>query len=49
MQARRTSSNVLLNTALQEFYGAADEMGLSEKLIAVLSRSERRLNVSIHG
>lgn len=44
---RRTSTNVLLNTALQEFYGAADEMGLSEKLIAILSRSERRLHVSI--
>ncbi|MBQ7155517.1 MAG: Glu/Leu/Phe/Val dehydrogenase [Synergistaceae bacterium] len=47
MQKRRKSSNVLLDTALQEFYGAADEMGLSENLIAVLSRSERRVQVSI--
>lgn len=46
-QARRKSSNVLLNTALQEFYGAADEMGLSEKLVAILSRSERRMHVSV--
>lgn len=46
-QERRKSSNVLLDTALQEFYGAADEMGLSEKLISVLSHSERRVQVSI--
>lgn len=47
IQARRKSSNVLLDTALQEFYGAADEMGLSEKLISILSHSERRVQVSI--
>lgn len=47
MQERRKSSNVLLDTALQEFYGAADEMGLSERLISVLSHSERRVQVSI--
>ncbi|MBQ3654942.1 MAG: Glu/Leu/Phe/Val dehydrogenase [Synergistaceae bacterium] len=47
MQARRKSSNVLLDTALQEFYGAADEMGLSERLISILSRSERQVKVSI--
>ncbi|MBQ7151379.1 MAG: Glu/Leu/Phe/Val dehydrogenase [Synergistaceae bacterium] len=47
MQERRKSTNVLLDTALQEFYGAADEMGLDEKLIAVLSHSERRIQVSI--
>ena len=46
-QKRRNSSNVLLDTALQEFYGAADEMGLSENLISVLSRSERMVQVSI--
>ncbi|MBR1418176.1 MAG: Glu/Leu/Phe/Val dehydrogenase [Synergistaceae bacterium] len=44
---RRKSDNVLLDTALQEFYGAADEMGLSEKLIAILSHAERRLEVSV--
>ena len=47
LQERRKSSNVLLDTALQEFYGAADEMRLSEKLISILSHSERRVQVSI--
>ena len=47
IQERRKSSNVLLDTALQEFYGAADEMGLNEKLISILSHSERRVQVSI--
>ncbi|MBQ6739019.1 MAG: Glu/Leu/Phe/Val dehydrogenase [Synergistaceae bacterium] len=47
VQERRKSSNVLLDTALQEFYGAADEMGLNEKLISILSHSERRLEVSV--
>ncbi len=45
--ARRKATNVLLDTALQEFYGAADEMGLNERLIAILSHSERRLEVSV--
>ncbi len=44
---RWQSNNVLLNTALQEFYGAADEMGLSERLITILSHSERMMKVSI--
>lgn len=44
---KRTSSNVLLDTALKNFYGAAEEMGLSDRLIEVMSRSERRLCVSI--
>ena len=47
LQERRKSSNVLLDTALQEFYGAADEMGLNERLISILSHSERRVQVSI--
>ncbi len=47
IQERRKSSNVLLDTALQEFYGAADEMGLNERLISILSHSERRVQVSI--
>ncbi len=47
MAERRKSSNVLLDTALQEFYGAADEMGLDERLISILSHSERRLEVSV--
>ena len=45
--ARRTAKNVLLDTALKNFYAAAEEMGLSENLIAVLSSSERRLEVSV--
>ncbi|MBQ6772435.1 MAG: Glu/Leu/Phe/Val dehydrogenase [Synergistaceae bacterium] len=44
---RRNSQNVLLSTALNEFYGAADEMGLSEKLVSILSHSERRVHVSL--
>ena len=47
MKERRKSSNVLLDTALNEFYGAADEMGLSERLVSILSHSERRVQVSI--
>jgi len=44
---RRTATNVLLDTALKNFYGAAEEMGLSENLIAILGSSERRLEVSV--
>ena len=29
---KRTSNNVLLHTALQNFYDAAEEMGLEESL-----------------
>ncbi|MDR1875329.1 MAG: Glu/Leu/Phe/Val dehydrogenase [Synergistaceae bacterium] len=44
---RRTATNVLLDTALKNFYGAAEEMGLDENLIAILGSSERRLEVSV--
>lgn len=44
---KRTSSNVLLDTALKNFYGAAEEMGLEEGLIEILSHSERKTGVSI--
>ncbi|NLL37016.1 MAG: Glu/Leu/Phe/Val dehydrogenase [Fretibacterium sp.] len=44
---KRKSANVLLDTALNNFYGAAEEMGLSDGLIAILSNSERRLAVSV--
>jgi glutamate dehydrogenase (NAD(P)+) len=44
---RRTATNVLLDTALKNFYGATEEMGLSEDLIAILGSSERRLEVSV--
>ena len=47
MAERRKASNVLLDTALQGFYGAADEMKLDEKLITILSNAERRLEVSV--
>ncbi|MDR1731012.1 MAG: Glu/Leu/Phe/Val dehydrogenase [Synergistaceae bacterium] len=44
---RRTATNVLLDTALRNFYGAAEEMGLDENMIAILGSSERRLEVSV--
>jgi len=44
---KRTSSNVLLDTALKNFYAAAEEMGLEDGLIDILSHSERRTCVSI--
>ena len=43
---RRTATNVLLDTALKNFYGAAEKMGLDDRLISILSNSERRLDVS---
>ncbi|MCE5202353.1 MAG: Glu/Leu/Phe/Val dehydrogenase [Synergistaceae bacterium] len=44
---KRTSKNVLLDTALKNFYAAAEEMGLDEGLIEVMSRPERSISVSI--
>ncbi|MDR1885972.1 MAG: Glu/Leu/Phe/Val dehydrogenase [Synergistaceae bacterium] len=44
---KRTSKNVLLDTALENFYGAAEEMGLDDDLIEILSRPERSLCVSL--
>jgi glutamate dehydrogenase/leucine dehydrogenase len=44
---KRTSSNVLLDTALKNFYAAAEEMGLEDGLIDILSHSERKTCVSI--
>jgi glutamate dehydrogenase (NAD(P)+) len=44
---KRTSSNVLLDTALKNFYAAAEEMRLPDRLIEILGHSERRLCVSI--
>ncbi|MDR3254103.1 MAG: Glu/Leu/Phe/Val dehydrogenase [Synergistaceae bacterium] len=44
---RRTSKNVLLDTALSNFYGAADEMGLEDGLVEILSRPERAISVSL--
>ena len=44
---KRTSSNSELHTALENFYAAAEEMGLSDGLIEILSYSERRFCVAI--
>ncbi|MDL2298043.1 Glu/Leu/Phe/Val dehydrogenase [Synergistaceae bacterium OttesenSCG-928-D05] len=44
---KRTSKNVLLDTALKNFYAAAEEMGLDDGLVEVMSRSERAICVSI--
>jgi len=44
---RRTSKNVLLDTALNNFYGAADEMGLEDGLVEILCRPERAISVSL--
>ncbi|MBQ7150955.1 MAG: Glu/Leu/Phe/Val dehydrogenase [Synergistaceae bacterium] len=47
VNGRRRSDDLLLDTALRDFYGAADEMNLSESLISMLSYPERRLDVSV--
>lgn len=44
---KRTSKNVLLHTALENFYEAAEEMGLEDGLVEILSRPERSISVSI--
>jgi len=44
---KRTSSNGFLANSLKYFYDAAEEMGLEEGLIEILSRSERKLSMSI--
>jgi glutamate dehydrogenase/leucine dehydrogenase len=44
---KRTSKNVLLDTALENFYGAAEEMGLEDGLVEILSRPERAICVSL--
>ncbi|MBR6900913.1 MAG: hypothetical protein IKN30_02485, partial [Synergistaceae bacterium] len=47
VNGRRRSDDLLLDTALRDFYGAADEMHLNESLISMLSYPERRLDVSV--
>jgi len=44
---KRTSKNVLLDTALENFYSAAEEMGLDEGLTEVLSYPERSVSVAV--
>jgi hypothetical protein len=43
---KRTSTNVLLDTALKNFYAAAEEMKLDDGLVEVLSRPERANSAS---
>jgi glutamate dehydrogenase/leucine dehydrogenase len=45
--AKRTSKNILLETALTNFYDAAEEMGLEDGLVEILSRPERSISVSL--
>lgn len=44
---KRTSDNVLLRTALANFYAAAEEMGLDESIVDILAHSERKTCVSV--
>lgn len=44
---KRKSDNVLLHTALENFYGAAAEMGLDDGITDILAHSERKLCVSL--
>lgn len=44
---KRESDNILLKTALANFYGAAEEMKLDEGLTNILAHSERKTCVSI--
>ena len=44
---KRSSSNKLLTTTLNNFYAAAEEMGLEDNIVEVLSRPERSMQVSI--
>ena len=44
---KSTSQNILLSTALENFYGAAEEMGLDDDLTEILSRPERSMCVSL--
>ncbi|MDR3164435.1 MAG: Glu/Leu/Phe/Val dehydrogenase [Synergistaceae bacterium] len=44
---KRTTKNILLATALENFYGAAEEMGLDEGLVEILSHAERAISVSL--
>ncbi len=44
---KRNSDNLLLRTALENFYGAAEEMGLDDGITDILAHSERRTCVSL--
>jgi len=44
---RRTSNNILLKTALENFYDAAEEMKLDRGLIEILCRPERAVKVAV--
>lgn len=45
--SKRSSSHDLLDSTLKNFYAAAEEMGLEENIVEVLSRPERSMQVSI--
>ena len=47
VNGRRRSDDLILDTALRDFYDAADEMHLNEGLISMLSYPERRVDVSV--
>ena len=44
---KRKTDNVILGNALENFYGAAEEMGLDEGITDILAHSERKTCVSI--
>ena len=44
---KRKTNNVLLHTALENFYAAAEEMGLSEGITEILANSECKTSVAI--
>ncbi|MCL2684170.1 MAG: Glu/Leu/Phe/Val dehydrogenase [Synergistaceae bacterium] len=47
MERRKKDHNVFLKMALQNYYEAADALGLQEGLTQFLAHSERRLSVSV--
>jgi len=47
MKRRNKDQNVFLKMALQNYYEAADKLGLQEGLTQFLAHSERRLSVSV--
>ena len=47
VNGRRRSDDLILDTALRDFYDAADAINLNEGLISMLSYPERRVDVSV--
>lgn len=44
---KRKSNNVLLHTALENFYNAAEEMGIPDGITEIMANSERKTSVAI--